>query len=591
MSFSVEQIERQIRLGEDSEWEFKRLEFSGDRLKSPRRDDLADEVAAFANSNGGVLLCGVTDAGEVRGMSRGQMDALERLLVEVCADSITPPVNPRILRKEVSGGKPVLLVEVQAGHSQHDSPGGSFHRVGSSKRKMTSDDRMRLAQRRGQARFLWFDKQPVQETGFGTLDEDLWKPLLSAEGAADPALALEKMGLLARDENDTLRATVAGVLLCCRSPEQYLPNACITATCYRGEDRASGQVDAQTIGGPLNRQIAEAVAFAVRNMRVAARKAPAREELSQYSEEALFEAVVNAVVHRDYSIRGSRIRLSMFSDRVEIQSPGVLPNGMTVEDMQYRQSTRNEVLASALGRVPATGIRSSGGRLFMMERRGDGVPIIRRETRELSGASAEFKLVGGADLRVTLPAASLEPTSSSVIITARCAGRPAAGIELLALFPNKTWRQATTDDNGKAKVDLYATHLPMTVFAAAAGYAAHVERDWIPAKSPLALEMRRLPDGGSTIFPQATGHIPGLAGHLNPVKDNSDRTYLYASNISINDGRQQPVHFTLGESLSLTDADGRELAVSIEEIIGRSALLEYRPFRLTQVLQFKNKNV
>ena len=66
-------------------------------------------------------------------------------------------------------------------------------------------------------RFLWFDEQPVPDTGFfRTLDEALWKPLLSAEGAADPRLALEKMGLLTRDEQKTLRASVAGVLLCSR---------------------------------------------------------------------------------------------------------------------------------------------------------------------------------------------------------------------------------------------------------------------------------------------------------------------------------------------------------------------------------------
>ncbi len=127
---------------------------------------------------------------------------------------------------------------------------------------------IRFAQKRGQSRFLWFDIQPIPGTGFGSLNESLWKPLLSTEGATDPELALEKMGLLIKDENGITHATVAGLLLCSLSPEQWLPNACISATCYRGTDRASGQIDAQTITGPLNRQIAEAVAFAVRNMRV-----------------------------------------------------------------------------------------------------------------------------------------------------------------------------------------------------------------------------------------------------------------------------------------------------------------------------------
>ncbi len=252
--YSDEEISRQLRLGEDSGWEFKAVEFAGDPPRSPRRDDWADEISAFANANGGVLLCGVTDEGDVEGMTRTQMDELERLISEVCTDSVRPSLRVNIFRREISEDKAFLMVEVPEGHAQHDSPGGSFVRVGSTKRRMTSDERLRLAQRRGQARFLWFDKQTVPGTGFGSLNEDLWKPLLSAEGAANAELALEKMGLLALDENGTMRATVAGVLLCSESPDQWLPSACITATRYRGTDRASEQIDAQTVVGPLDRR-------------------------------------------------------------------------------------------------------------------------------------------------------------------------------------------------------------------------------------------------------------------------------------------------------------------------------------------------
>ena len=444
---------------------------------------------------------------------------------------------------------------------------------------MTSDERLRLAQRRGQARFLWFDEQPVPDTGFRTLDEALWKPLLSAEGRIDPETALEKMGLLGQDEHGTVRATAAGLLFCSHTPEEWLPNACITATHYRGTDRASGQLDTQTITGPLNRQIAEAVAFAVRNMRVGAYKDPARMDLPQYSAAALFEALANAVVHRDYSIRGSRIRLSMFADRVEIQSPGALANSLTVDELEYRQATRNEVLASVFGRMPTSGIQGVGGRLFIMERRGDGVPIIRRETRELAGRLPRFDLVGGADLRVTLPAASTEPSPARVLITVRAGDQPLADAEVLVLFPNKTWRQATMDTLGEAIVGLHTVDLPMTVFIAAHGFAAHCEQEWMPSEGALAVELKPLPDGGAVIFPEATGSLPGLKGRLNPKRDTLDRTYLYASNIAINQGEQQPVHFLPGEDLRLTDADGTEMLVRIVDIVGRSALVEYQLFR------------
>ena len=574
--YSDEQISRQLRLGEDSRWEFKAVEFAEDRPRSPRRGDWADEISAFANAEGGVLLCGVTDDGQVQGMSRRQMDTLEHLISEVCTDSVRPSVRVNIFRRETNEGKAFLIVEVPEGHAQHDSPGGSFIRVGSTKRRMTSDERLRLAQRRGQARFLWFDKQIVQGTGIGTLDESLWKLLLSAEGASNPELALEKMGLLAPDDNGTMRATVAGVLLCSETPEQWLPNACITATRYRGVDRASEQLDAQIVSGPLNRQITQALAFAVRNMRVAARKDPAREDLPEYSRNALFEAIVNAVVHRDYSVRGSRIRLSMFEDRIELYSPGSLPNNLTVESMGERQSTRNEVLTSVLGRMSVGGIEGSGGRQFFIERRGDGVPIIRRETQELSGQLPEFRMIDGSELCLTIPAAPLESSPANTIITVHCDDRPLSEVDVLALFPNNTWQRASTNEMGEARFHLHSTHLPMSVFAAASGYAARLELGWVPEQGTLDLEMQSLTGGGSVIFPERTGYIPGLAGRLNPIRDRLDRTYLYASNIAINGGKPQAVHFILGEELHLTDANGREALVRIIEITGQAALLEYR---------------
>ena len=155
---------------------------------------------------------------------------------------------------------------------------------------------------------------------------------------------------------------------------------------------------------------------------------------------------------------------------------------------------------------------------------------------------------------------------------------PLPGVQVLALFPNKTWQQATTDEDGEAALDLYTTHLPMTVYAAAPKYAAGIERAWRPDKGGLLLELDPLPSGGASIFPQSTGHVPGLRGRLNPKRDTSDRTYLYADNIAIEEGRQQPVTFRVGKAMRLTDAHGAELSVTIVDIIGRPTLLEYRPF-------------
>jgi len=576
MNYSVEDIESRLRSGEDSGWEFKRVEFAGSVPKRPTRGDWAAEIAAFANAAGGVVLAGVTDEGEVIGMSRAQIEALDSFLVEISTDTIKPPVRIRTHHKELSDDKLVLLAEVPESDSVHDSPSGSYIRVGASKRLMGGDGRLRLAQRRSQARFLWFDKQTVPGTGFKTLAEPLWKPLLSAEGAAEPEVALRKLALLEDDEAGMPRATVAGALLCTRNPEQWLPNACITATRYRGADRASGQIDAQEITGPLNEQVAGAMAFAVRNMRVAARKDPARAELPQYSDKALFEALVNAVVHRDYSMRGSRIRLSMFDDRLELQSPGSLPNNLSIESMTSRQSTRNEALTSVLARMPVGGTRGGEDRRYYMERRGDGVLIIHRETWELCGKYPEYRVIDDSEVLLVIPAAEQDRSAARAVVSVRSGGRPLPGVDLLLLFPNKTWKRATTDEEGEAPVDLHTTRLPMTVFAAAPGHTGHLERRWMPSERALAIDLAALPEGGSVILAEATGRLPGLKGTLNPVREAHDRTYLYTSNIAINGGERQPVHFVPGEELRLTDADGTELRVRILDIAGRSALLEHR---------------
>ena len=375
------------------------------------------------------------------------------------------------------------------------------------------------------------------------------------------------------------RATVAGILLCAPSPQDWFPQATITATHYRGLDRSSGQLDAQEITGPLPVQIADAVKFVVRNMRVAARKTPEREDLPQYSKAAVFEAVVNAVAHRDYSASSRRIRLSMFKDRLEIDSPGRLPNGMTIDGMEASQATRNEVIASVFGRIPVGKVAGSDHRRCLMERRGDGVSIIRKETQEATGTLPQYELVDDASLVLRIPAAKLELVPADPTVTVHSEGEPLAGTEVLALFPNKTWVRATTNEAGEAALDLYTTNLPMTIYAAGPGYAAGLKRKWMPNQGGLLLELEPLESGGAAIFARGTGHVPGLRGRLNPILDTSNRTYLYADNIAIEEGRPQPVTFRLGKPLRLTDALGAEFMVAIVNILGRSSLAEYRPVR------------
>ena len=117
MRYSDKEIRRRRQLGEDSGWEFKEVVFAGSRPTGSSHDTWADEIAAFANAHGGVLLCGVTDDGDVQTMTRARMDELERLIVKVCSDSIQPPVRMDIFRQDAADGQAILVVEVPEGHA------------------------------------------------------------------------------------------------------------------------------------------------------------------------------------------------------------------------------------------------------------------------------------------------------------------------------------------------------------------------------------------------------------------------------------------------------------------------------------------
>lgn len=189
-------------------------------------------------------------------------------------------------------------------------------------------------------------------------------------------------------------------------PETFISNAFIQAVCYRGTERnAAYQLDAKDITGPLDVQVRDACKFVERNMRVFAIKAPNRIETPQFSMNAVFEAVVNAVAHRDYSIYGSKIRLHLFSDRLEIFSPGAIPNTMTIDSISERQSARNELISSLLARCPMNVDAIGSQRNFIMDKRGEGVPIIITESEKLSGRKPVYRLLDDSELMLTIFAA------------------------------------------------------------------------------------------------------------------------------------------------------------------------------------------
>ncbi len=558
--------------------ELKAVEFRGDKVSAPRRDSLANEIAAFANSEGGQLVLGVMDDRQPQSIEPSKLDILVRFVGEICRESIKPEIRFSVFRVPVEladGG--ALLVKIPKSRTVHRSPGGYFHRIGDSKVQMDAVEVNRLTQIRGQSDDTSTDTQIVRDTGINSLNERLWRRYVSSRVHDSPEVALSKLKFVKKNSEDYFQATVGGVLLASMDPREWLPNAWIQAVCYRGHRSDSNQqIDSKDITGPLDQQIRDAVRFVVSNMRTAAYKNPARIDIPQFSIRAVFEAVVNAVVHRDYAVRGSRIRLFIFEDRLELYSPGGLCNSITTEDLRTSQFTRNELLASRLGQCSVGDAPGSGGREYFIERRGEGITVIEDETYALAGQRPMFQLISGRELKVVLPAARPpvpEGVPVSIVVSHRDTGEPQPGVHILILYPNKTYLEAHTDTFGRAEFSIHS-RLPITVFCAAEGFKAHVERFFLPDRS-LKISLDPAPDGGSRIIANRTGNLPGIRGGLNPQLDTLDRTYLYTNNIAINEGESQPVHFSLNAPVQLRDAFGTSATLWFREMIGTSCIFDY----------------
>jgi ATP-dependent DNA helicase RecG len=406
----VRELVYQIRLGEDSAYEFKSVLVRGDRVEQPHGHGVADELAALANANGGILVLGVHDkTRELEGIAPEQLDTVDQWITNLASHSIDPPLSIETRRVEVPDrhgvAKPVLWVRVLKSVFVHRSPNGYFHRVGSTKREMSPELLARLFQQRSMVRMIRFDEQPVPQARLDAVVADLKTRFV--RGDLPEATQLKKLYLVADADDGEPCLTVTGVLLLTARPAEFLSSAYIQCVAYSGTERnAEYQVDAQDCDGPIDAQIQAAFQFVKRNMRTEAVKRPGRIDIPQYDLGAVYEAIVNAVAHRDYSMHGARIRLHLFADRMELSTPGGLPNSLTVDTMDANSITRNETLVNLLSRYypadPAT------KRQNIIERRGEGVPTILAASERLSLRRPRYEQIDHTELKLTIYAASRE---------------------------------------------------------------------------------------------------------------------------------------------------------------------------------------
>ena len=397
---------------------------------------LAKELVAFANFQGGRVLLGVDDNGNVLGLTRSDPPSqaetegperrtyqrLEEWVMQACRDKIRPQIVPYFeVIRDVESGRDVAVVQVERGwdvhHVWHNQHRTYYLRVGSTSREASSEELARLFQQRG---ILRPELRPVSGTSISDLDRRRLRDYFNQiRGQNAPpsspsaewhenveALARDQVEEWARDEEETWSrgeverqwrtlvedeeqdwhetqetewesllvntellddsdrrpATVAGLMLFGKNPSRFLPQAKIDAAAYFGTEKDYAAKERCTLRGPMVRLkgvdgtilepglIEQAIQFVRRTIEtVILEDGVRRQERWDFPEKVIRETVVNAIVHRDYLLSGSDIELSIYSDRLEVVSPGRLVNGITPNRMRIGcRSARNELLKDVM---------------------------------------------------------------------------------------------------------------------------------------------------------------------------------------------------------------------------------------------------
>jgi ATP-dependent DNA helicase RecG len=348
-----------IRNGENSGIEFKR--------DVVQNDAFAKELVALANFAGGSVLLGVEDDGSISGITRPN---LEEWVMTACRDKVRPGLIPFYeVVKDVEPGRDVAIVRVTRGldvHTLwHNNRNTYYIRVGTQSREPTPEELGRLFQQRGSFRS---ELRPVSGATFADLDIRRLKNYFSgirqqesppAEDEAAWKTLLFNTEIMVEDG-----ITVSGVLLFGRTPNRFLPQAGLDAAAFPGLNKDYAARERSALRGPMTPLLSEAgeivesglveqaLAFAKRNIAVTGQLEQGgarREEVLAYPSEAIREAVVNALVHRDYLLSSTDIELSIFDDRMEIVSPGRLPNGITPARMLTGcRAARNQLIKDVM---------------------------------------------------------------------------------------------------------------------------------------------------------------------------------------------------------------------------------------------------
>jgi predicted HTH transcriptional regulator len=353
---TVELIER-ISNGEDSYTQFKE--------NITNNDKLAEELVAFSNSKGGVLIIGVSDYNDVIGISDDDIRRLNQLIGNVINSNITPPIYPITEIKTIEDKK-LLIVTIESGSNKPYSTNKGIYltKAGSDKRKVSPEELRRLF---SESKRLYADEEILRRTTISDINSELFYKFLENDNKKIlEGLKNDSLDLITILNNYNLMSgnylTLAGNLLFGINIKKYNPMFFIDCCYFVGNDSSSSSYRSEKrIYGTFQYLFENSLAFITSNL-----KSQQSEENFNTSgkleidESVLVELIINALIHRDYYINSS-IKIFIFDDRIEIINPGKLTNSLTIEKIKNGISiARNPILDSIVKNLLPYSGRGSG---------------------------------------------------------------------------------------------------------------------------------------------------------------------------------------------------------------------------------------
>jgi len=407
---NIQALLSEIAAGEDTFLELKEVVFRGNQILIGDAGRAAPEIAevfcSIANTEGGIVVFGVRKDGTIVGIEQEKRDILEQLVVNVGLNNCRPLIEPVLdwlqLPDDNDTLKLCLKVDIpKSRYYVHQTSDGRFlKRIGSHRHPIPPEQLGRLLSSRNL--LIPFEERPALGTDLNIIDrgrvesyyQNRFKRSFSSDG-----LTLEQLLInlqLAVETDDRVVPTNLGVILFSDQPERVLGGAFIDIAAYRGTVADGQTADSKRISGPVPEQILQVLRYFQTSPLIATvsrKEALGRRDLPAYIDTALQEAVVNAVVHRDYELTGSQIIVRIFSDRIEMQNPGGLHNTLTEESLYIgcQPIRRNQLLAGFMRDFPSPITETS-----FMEARGEGFLNLVRDSEALSGKRPEIKRIGEA---------------------------------------------------------------------------------------------------------------------------------------------------------------------------------------------------